>query len=416
MPVADSIAALARLSWAGVRAGSSSCWCSQVAADLHTGLQRSGGHPRDWPATLLPIGKNVAWRRSCRIFSQPAIPCTGRAVDRTSARRMTFAQSTSASSVCFAWPVHPPSTKAATSRRRTGNAPWQPTGRPRDSAEGENLLPIRRPRHLDVGTYGSAGLISSRASRYGAAIGDRSLRIKDVGEQRMPLRLLDDRGDTVVPADAQVVALSDVVGEHHPRPGAPIGTGTVSGTLRSSDCASSTMTNTSRAASAANNGSAATLPACRGRALRRAPRDWPVPGGVEHRLRPAPSVALAAGQVSSDRRRRATAGTPRLLRPAFQHGLETGARASADLPVPAFAASDTMPTDSSRQQIEGDALFGGPSPEAEHFAITAHQLYPLLGIDPPQRVRTSAEEANSGVARIPGLFEVDLTVGEHLCR
>ncbi len=59
-------------------------------------------------------------------------------------------------------------------------------------------------------------------------------------------------------------------------------------------------------------------------------------------------------------------------------------------------------------------MFGGPSPEAEHFAITAHQLDPLLGVDPPQRVRTSTEEPNSGVARhIPCLFEVDLTVGEH---
>lgn len=38
---------------------------------------------------------------------------------------------------------------------------------------------------------------------------------RDVGEQRVPLERLDDRGDAVVPPDAQVVALGDVVRQHH---------------------------------------------------------------------------------------------------------------------------------------------------------------------------------------------------------
>jgi hypothetical protein len=38
----------------------------------------------------------------------------------------------------------------------------------------------------------------------------------DVGEQRVALERLDDRRDTVVPPDAQVVPLGDVVGQHHP--------------------------------------------------------------------------------------------------------------------------------------------------------------------------------------------------------
>jgi hypothetical protein len=38
-----------------------------------------------------------------------------------------------------------------------------------------------------------------------------------VREERVPLEPLDDRRDPVVPADPQVVALRDVVGEHHPR-------------------------------------------------------------------------------------------------------------------------------------------------------------------------------------------------------
>lgn len=37
-----------------------------------------------------------------------------------------------------------------------------------------------------------------------------------VREQRVPLQRLDDRGDAVVPADAQVVPLGDVVRQHHP--------------------------------------------------------------------------------------------------------------------------------------------------------------------------------------------------------
>src|SRR3954451_5119788 len=40
---------------------------------------------------------------------------------------------------------------------------------------------------------------------------------RDVGEQRMPLELLDHRSHAVVPADPQVVALGDVVGEHDAR-------------------------------------------------------------------------------------------------------------------------------------------------------------------------------------------------------
>lgn len=38
---------------------------------------------------------------------------------------------------------------------------------------------------------------------------------RDVGEQRVALERLDDRGDAVVPPDAQVVALGDVVRQHH---------------------------------------------------------------------------------------------------------------------------------------------------------------------------------------------------------
>jgi hypothetical protein len=37
-----------------------------------------------------------------------------------------------------------------------------------------------------------------------------------MGEERMPLQLLHDGHDAVVPADPQIVTLRDVVGQHHP--------------------------------------------------------------------------------------------------------------------------------------------------------------------------------------------------------
>ena len=60
-------------------------------------------------------------------------------------------------------------------------------------------------------------------------------------EQRVALELLDHRDHTVVTAHSKVVALRDVMRQDDPRVG-PTRDSTVSRTLRSSDCASSTTT------------------------------------------------------------------------------------------------------------------------------------------------------------------------------
>ena len=77
-----------------------------------------------------------------------------------------------------------------------------------------------------------------------AAIGALGAGQRDVGEQRVALELLDHRDDAVVPADPQVVALGDVVGEHDPGvlPD-PRQHGQQHVALQ--DCASSTITNAS---------------------------------------------------------------------------------------------------------------------------------------------------------------------------
>ena len=72
-----------------------------------------------------------------------------------------------------------------------------------------------------------------------------------------------------------------------------------------------------------------------------------------------------------------------------------------------------MPTDSSSSRSSATRCSADRPAEAEHLAVTAHQLHPLVGVHPAQRVRVAAEQPNSGVARqIPGRLEVDLAVGE----
>ena len=62
---------------------------------------------------------------------------------------------------------------------------------------------------------GYASSLDSSISVTSAAIADRSRAGQgDVREQRVPLERLDDARDAVVPADPEVVALGDVVGEH----------------------------------------------------------------------------------------------------------------------------------------------------------------------------------------------------------
>ena len=58
-------------------------------------------------------------------------------------------------------------------------------------------------------------------------------------------------------------------------------------------------------------------------------------------------------------------------------------------------------------------MFGGPSPEAEHLAITADQLDLLVGVHPTEGVRASAQQPNTGVAgQVSRVDQVDLALGE----
>ena len=79
--------------------------------------------------------------------------------------------------------------------------------------------PEHRPaRARDVGASRPAGqrVTFSSISVTSAAIGERSERVRrHVREQRVALELVDHRDDPVVAPDPQVVALGDVVGEHH---------------------------------------------------------------------------------------------------------------------------------------------------------------------------------------------------------
>src|SRR6478672_4856009 len=73
---------------------------------------------------------------------------------------------------------------------------------------GRARVPGAAPRAVgsDLETLEQVG--HERGDGAALAAGER-----DVGEQRVPLERLDHRGDAVVAADPQVVALGDVVGE-----------------------------------------------------------------------------------------------------------------------------------------------------------------------------------------------------------
>ena len=87
-----------------------------------------------------------------------------------------------------------------------------PARRPQLSTPGE---PAGRPLRGPARTTSESSVLEHFRDQGG----DRgALRANQghVGEQRMALELLDDGHDAVVPADPEVVALRDVVGEHHP--------------------------------------------------------------------------------------------------------------------------------------------------------------------------------------------------------
>ena len=99
-------------------------------------------------------------------------------------------------------------------RRPRGRTPAGPgrgrAGRPADQRPGPLSLNAARSRR---GRYWPASrrLGDERGDRAALAAGEG-----DVAEQRVAAQGVDHRGDAVVATDPEVVALGDVVGEHHP--------------------------------------------------------------------------------------------------------------------------------------------------------------------------------------------------------
>ena len=115
--------------------------------------------------------------------------------------------------------------------------------------------------------------------------------------------------------------------------------------------------------------------------------------GVEDGLRPGTHfVALATGEVTeilaADGVKR-TEDHHLALGPAFQHSLQARAQRQRRLAGAGLAAEGDDAHRFVEEKIQGDPLLGGASPQSEDLAVTAHQLDPLFGVDPSQRMRTA---------------------------
>lgn len=164
---------------------------------------------------------------------------------------------------------------------------------------------------------------------------------------------------------------------------------TVSRTLRSSDCASSTMTNESCSERPRMwvSGSTSSMP---GTAPLPAPPGWPDPRGCRRRPAPTgPSFALAARQVAQ---LLAADGIQRAedhhlaVGPPLQHRLEAGAQRQRRLAGARLAAQRHDAHRLVEQQVERDPLLGGAAAQPEHLAVAADQLNAFGRVDPAQRV------------------------------
>src|SRR6202048_5283532 len=178
-------------------------------------------------ATLFPIRKNVAfasfWLRICSSRSVYGLGPSS----NVNATHLTFEQSTSSALASFTWPVRPPmtSTAAAATTLITVHQYGQVRLRERRAARKGTRAAYRAALAAALrrsGERAGADLLQhlgdQRRNRRPLAAHER-----DVGEQRAAFPRLDRRRDAIVASDTKVVPLGDVVGEHHPRPGAQSG-------------------------------------------------------------------------------------------------------------------------------------------------------------------------------------------------
>ena len=86
------------------------------------------------------------------------------------------------------------------------------------------------------------------------------------------------------------------------------------------------------------------------------------------------------------------------------------------LPVPAGPPIDTMPTRRIGEQIDGDALLGGPAVQVEQRAVASDEVHALVVADASQRGLRSGRAGNERDARVARqvarLAQVDESLGE----
>jgi hypothetical protein len=223
-----------------------------------------------------------------------------------------------------------------------------------------------------------------------------------MGKERMALHRLDDRRDAVMPADPQVVALSDVVGEDD------LGVLPDAGQHGQQDVALQRLglvddheRIVQRPAPDVGQREHFEHPAVEdllddlGRHERAE--------GVEHRLAPgAHLLGLGAGQVpellAADRIQRPEDDDLAVLA-AFHDRFEAGAERKRRLPRARPAAETDDADVGVEEQVERDPLLSGPAMQAERVAVAADESDLLVGADPAEPAAARREQHETGVAR-----------------
>ena len=85
---------------------------------------------------------------------------------------------------------------------------------------------------------------------------------------------------------------------------------------------------------------------------------------------------------------------------ALHDCLEARAQRERGLPGPGPAAQADDADLVVEQEVEGDALLGGPPVQPERLPVPAHQLHLLVRADPGQGAGVAGAQHEAGVARV----------------
>ena len=262
--------------------------------------------------------------------------------------------------------------------------------------------------------------LGSAVEQLGDQCGDRAALgpgERDVGEQRVTLERLDHRDDAVVATDPEVVALGDVVGEHHPaalaQPAERREQHRALEVLRLVDDHEAV-------------GEVAAPDVRERQHLEQAAAEHLVdhrgPGdGLERvgdgRAPRRHLLGLGARQVAEvlppDGEDRPEHDDP-VVRALLEHGVEPGRQGQDALAGAGRSAEAHDPDGGVGQQVDGDALLGRPAADVEQRAVAPHEVDPLVVVHAPEgRLLRSRVEHHAGVAgQVPGLGQVDDVLGE----